>query len=69
LRNKKHFWRINSDIRAPEVRVLLASGEQLGVMPRVEALRQAKKAKLDLVEIVPQADPPVVKIIDFGKFW
>lgn len=64
----KLFWRTNSAIRAPEVRVIGADGKQLGVMPVPKALEEAKNANLDLVEIAPTAKPPVVKVVDFGKF-
>src|SRR6266516_7383451 len=61
--------RVNGRIRAREVRVILASnGEQLGVMKLSDALRKAQGLGLDLVEIAPTANPPVCKIIDFGKF-
>lgn len=60
--------RINDRIRAPRVRVVLANGEQLGVMGSREALAKAQSLGLDLVEIAGQADPPVCKIIDYGKY-
>ena len=60
--------RINEAIRAPELRVIGSSGEQLGVLPRNEALRLAEEAGVDLVEISPNANPPVAKIIDWGKY-
>jgi len=60
--------RINEAIRAPELRVIGSSGEQLGVLPRNEALRLAEEAGVDLVEISPAANPPVAKIIDWGKY-
>ncbi|MFA7319416.1 MAG: translation initiation factor IF-3 [Parcubacteria group bacterium] len=60
--------RINEYIFAREVRVIGENGEQLGVMPTEEALRQAKEQLLDLVEISPKAIPPVCKIMDFGKY-
>ena len=60
--------RINEQIRANELRVIGESGEQLGIMSRQEALKAAEEAELDLVEISPNADPPVVKIIDWGKY-
>ncbi|MEP6710316.1 MAG: translation initiation factor IF-3 [Candidatus Saccharibacteria bacterium] len=60
--------RINEAIRAKELRVIGASGEQLGILPRSEALKLAEEAGVDLVEISPQADPPVAKIIDWGKY-
>lgn len=60
--------RINHEIRSPELRVISADGEQLGILTHHEALLEAEKAGLDLVEISPNASPPVVKIIDWGKF-
>ncbi len=60
--------RINQRIRVPEVRVIAESGEMLGVMPTNEALRRAQEKGLDLVEVNPKAEPPVCKILDFGKF-
>jgi translation initiation factor IF-3 len=60
--------RINDRIRAPRVRVVLANGDQLGVMSSREALARAVAAGLDLVEIAGQVDPPVCKIIDYGKY-
>jgi len=60
--------RINHQIRAKEVRVVDESGKQIGIMPIEEARARAEEAGLDLVEIAPNADPPVCKIIDYGKF-
>ena len=60
--------RINDRIRAPKVRVVLANGDQLGVMTARDALTKAQSLGLDLVEIAGQADPPVCKIIDYGKY-
>jgi translation initiation factor IF-3 len=60
--------RINDRIRAPKVRVIMADGQQLGVMGSREALAKAQSLGLDLVEIAGQVDPPVCKIIDYGKF-
>jgi translation initiation factor IF-3 len=60
--------RINDAIRAQELRVIGSSGEQLGVLPRNEALKLAEDAGVDLVEISPNANPPVAKIIDWGKY-
>ena len=60
--------RINDRIRAPRVRVVTADGQQLGVMTAREALVKAQSVGLDLVEIAGQADPPVCKIVDYGKF-
>lgn len=58
----------NREIRAPRVRLISQEGEQVGVVPLYEALAKAEEAGLDLVEIVPGANPPVCKIIDYGKF-
>lgn len=60
--------RINREIRAPKVRVIDKDGSQLGVMLLHEALGRAEVSGLDLVEISPTAEPPVCKIIDYGKF-
>ena len=60
--------RINNSIRASELRVIGADGNQLGVLSRNEALQAAEEAGLDLVEISPNANPPGAKIIDWGKF-
>lgn len=59
---------MNGEIRCPRVRVLDEDGEHVGVMSVSEALDLATEAGLDLVEISPGADPPVVSIVDFGKF-
>jgi translation initiation factor IF-3 len=60
--------RRNHEIRVPRVRVIGADGEQVGVLTRDEALSMAQELGLDLVEIQPTADPPVCRIMDFGKF-
>lgn len=60
--------RVNREIRAPKVRVIDKDGNQLGVMSPMQALAEAEKSGLDLVEIAPNAQPPVCKIIDYGKF-
>jgi translation initiation factor IF-3 len=60
--------RVNREIRAREVRVIDSEGKQLGILPLVEALRAAANADLDLVEVSPKSDPPVCRIMDFGKF-
>lgn len=75
----KHQWsrgdriataeaRINDRIRAREVRLVAADGEQLGVMPLPDALAIATEQGLDLVEVAPNAEPPVCRVMDFGKF-
>lgn len=60
--------RINKHIRAPEVRLIAEDGQQVGVMSIKDALAQAAEAHLDLVEVAPQASPPVCRIMDYGKF-
>lgn len=60
--------RINENIRALEVRVIGAEGENLGVLTITEAIRLARVANLDLIEISPNANPPVAKITDYGKY-
>jgi translation initiation factor IF-3 len=60
--------RINRNIRAPQVRLIGADGAQLGVMTVEDALRRAEDAQLDLVEVASNADPPVCRILDYGKF-
>jgi len=60
--------RINDDITATEVRLIGADGEQVGIVTIEEALEKAGTEKLDLVEIVPTAEPPVCRIMDYGKF-
>lgn len=59
---------MNNQIREPQIRVIDADGKQLGVMPTHEALRLANERGLDLVEVGPSAKPPIVKIIDYGKY-
>jgi translation initiation factor IF-3 len=60
--------RINDRIRAPEIRLIGADGENVGVVTPARAMQLAEEAGLDLVEISPSATPPVCKIMDFGKF-
>ncbi|WP_165185552.1 translation initiation factor IF-3 [Caulobacter soli] len=60
--------RINEDIRVPRVLLIDQNGEKQGEMPISAALEAAEEAGLDLVEIVPNANPPVCKILDYGKF-
>lgn len=62
------YYRINQNIRYPEVRVLDQEGKQLGVLSSREALEKAVALGLDLVEITDKSTPPIVKIIDFQKF-
>ena len=60
--------RINERIRVPEVRLVGPNGEQLGIIKIEEALRMAQEIDLDLVEVSPGSEPPVCKLMDFGKF-
>ena len=67
--NQRQFQiRVNHRIRVPEVRVIAADGSMLGVLGTQEAMRLAQEQGLDLVEVNPKADPPVCKILDFGKY-
>ena len=59
---------INGQIRDKEVRVIGENGDQLGIMSAKEAMKLAQEAELDLVKIAPKAQPPVCKIIDYGKY-
>lgn len=60
--------RINRHIRVPQVRLVGADGSQFGIVPIEDALRRAEEAQLDLVEVAPTAQPPVCRILDYGKF-
>src|SRR5712672_4480783 len=60
--------RINIEINAPEVRLIGAAGEQVGIVPIAQALKMAEEAEVDLVEIAPTAKPPVCRLMDYGKF-
>ena len=60
--------RVNDRIRSPEIRLIGADGENVGVVTPARAMQMAEEAGLDLVEISPNAEPPVCKIMDFGKF-
>lgn len=64
----KKFIRVNDRIRVPEVRLIGPDGGQLGVVAIQKALDMAGQHELDLVEVAPQANPPVCRIIDFSKF-
>lgn len=68
LRTISKFTRINEAIRANSLRVIHENGDQLGIMDRSQALSIAKEQGLDLVEISPDASPPVAKIINWGKY-
>ena len=60
--------RRNEQIRAYEVRVIGEGGDQVGIMPKSEAVALAREAGLDLVEVAPNAEPPVCRVMDYGKF-
>ena len=67
-RSAKSFIRINDRIRAREIRVIDENGEQMGILPPFEALKIARERGLDLVEVSPNAVPPVCRIQDYGRF-
>ena len=60
--------RLNEEITAPEIRLIAEDGEQLGIMAIAEAQSMADEANVDLVELVPDAAPPVCRLMDYGKF-
>ncbi len=68
MKSISNNWRLNERISAQELRVLDFEGKQIGVLKKEEALKLAKEQNLDLIEIAPNATPPVAKIINFGKF-
>ncbi len=68
ISNLRDRTRINQSIRAKELRIIGADGANMGVLPLEEALRLAADASLDLIEISPDAKPPVAKIMDYGKY-
>ena len=67
-RNISKDLRINEEIRVREVRLVGETGEQLGIYPIKDALREATEKGLDLVEVAPNAKPPVCRLMDYGKF-
>jgi len=60
--------RVNTEIHSPKVRLIDENGEMIGVLTKLEALKMAQVAGLDLVEVSPNAEPPVCKILDYGKY-
>ncbi|RAE83540.1 translation initiation factor IF-3, partial [Burkholderia multivorans] len=70
LKRSEHIseTRINDRIRVPEVRLVGPNGEQVGIVAIRKALDLAREADLDLVEVAPQAKPPVAKLMDYGKY-
>lgn len=67
-RREEDSTRINGNIRANKIRLIDADGELVGVVPVQEGIKRAEEVGLDLVEVSPNADPPVCKILDYGKF-
>ena len=65
---ENNFTRVNDEIRVSEVRLIGADGEQVGVVETSKAMEIADEVELDLVEIAPDAKPPVCRIVDYGKF-
>ena len=59
---------INNNIRAPKLRVIGSTGDNLGILTKEEALAKAKSIGLDLIEVSPHAEPPVARIADYGKY-
>jgi translation initiation factor IF-3 len=59
---------LNGEINAPEVRLVGINNEPLGIVKTADAMRMSEEAEVDLVEIAPQADPPVARLMDYGKF-
>ncbi|KAF7598742.1 MAG: translation initiation factor IF-3 [Candidatus Dactylopiibacterium carminicum] len=68
MAQEKNAHRLNREIGVPEVRLVGEDGEQLGIVSTQQALVMAEEAGVDLVEIAPQAKPPVCRIMDYGKF-
>lgn len=68
LRTDENKQRVNEQIRVPVVLVIGEDGSKLGEMPTEQALAEARKAGLDLVEVAPDSRPPVCRIMDYGKF-
>ena len=65
---KEEELRINEEIKVPKIRFVDQNGEQHGIVPTSFALERAEEADLDLVEVAPNADPPVCRLLDYGKF-
>lgn len=65
---KKDIYRRNQNIRVPEVRLIDSDGTMVGIMPVAQAINLAREQELDLVEISPNANPPVCKILDYNKY-
>ena len=67
-RQQQSFTRVNDSIRVPQVRLIGSDGEQVGVIDTTQAMQMAETADLDLVEVAPEARPPVCRIMDYGKY-
>lgn len=68
MKTRYKYYRLNYQISAPQIRLLDDTGKQIGILEKHEALKRAQAEDKDLVEIAPNAKPPVVKLIDFKKF-
>jgi len=68
IRKKTDEVRINEKIRSRQVRLISSEGDQLGILSLEDALNKAKDGGLDLVEVAPNSDPPVCRVMDYGKF-
>lgn len=68
MRPKAKFYRLNYQITSPQLRLLDEEGKQIGLVSKLEALQKAKEAGVDVVEVAPNAKPPVAKLIDYKKF-
>jgi len=68
MKREQDTTRVNRQIRARQVRVVDENGEQLGILSPDDAVREAEERNLDLVEVAPSADPPVCRIMDYGKY-
>ena len=60
--------RVNERIRVPEIRLIDENGDQVGVMKTADALRHARERNLDLVEVAPEARPPICRVVDYSKY-
>lgn len=67
IKNNKRI-RANEQIRVPKIRLIGEEGEQIGIVPTAEGIRKAQEAGLDLVEVAPNGDPPVCRVLDLGKY-
>lgn len=65
---QKFFYRVNYQITSPTLRLIDEDGKQIGIVSKLEALQKAKERNVDVVEIAPNANPPVAKLIDYKKF-